>query len=374
MRSVAKAFGVSLLTVQRWVERARGLRLDRVDWSDRLPGRRCAVNRTPRKTEDKVLTVRQELRAESDLGNFGAAAIEREMRRRRCRNVPGARTIGYILKRRGALDGRHKPYQPAPPRGWYLPDVGAGEVELDSFDVVEGLVIQGGQQVEVLNGTSLHGGLITSSPMASVSAKEATQALCEHWRDVGLPAYAQFDNDTRFQGPHQHADALGRVIRLCLSLGVMPVFAPPRETGFQAAIENLNGRWQAKVWARFHHDSLTGLREQSDRFVTACRRHAAERIQSAPPRRAFPRRWRLNLQAAPRGAIVYLRRTSEHGAVSVLGHTFTVDPQWPHRLVRAVVDLEAERIRFYALRRRAPLHQPLLQTTRYSLPIRPFQE
>jgi hypothetical protein len=74
-----------------------------------------------------------------------------------------------------------------------------------------------------------------------------------------MPAYAQFDNDNRFQGPHQHADTMGRVIRLCLSLTIVPVFAPPREPGFQNGVENLNGRWQEKVWARFNHRSLTGL-------------------------------------------------------------------------------------------------------------------
>jgi hypothetical protein len=51
-----------------------------------------------------------------------------------------------------------------------------------------------------------------------------------------------FDNDTRFQGPHQFPDAIGRVARLCLSLDIVPVFAPVHEHGFQAAIEAFNGR------------------------------------------------------------------------------------------------------------------------------------
>jgi hypothetical protein len=70
----------------------------------------------------------------------------------------------------------------------YLPDVAARQAELDSFDLVEGLVIQGGTHVEVLNGLSLHGGLAVSWPMAGVTAKAITDALIEHWRAVGLPA------------------------------------------------------------------------------------------------------------------------------------------------------------------------------------------
>src|SRR5207244_8619474 len=102
---------------------------------------------------------------------------------------------------------------------WYLPELVARRVDLDSFDVVEGLVIKDGPQVEVLNGVSLHGGLVASWPRGqTLTAAFVVACLVEHWRKYGLPAYAQFDNDTIFQGTHAHPDAIGRVSRLCLSL------------------------------------------------------------------------------------------------------------------------------------------------------------
>ena len=76
-------------------------------------------------------------------------------------------------------------------------------------------------------------------------------------------AYAQFDDDMTFQGTHRYPDALGRVVRACLRLGVVPVFVPPRETGFQAMIESYNGWWQTKVWSRFQHANLTDLQGHS---------------------------------------------------------------------------------------------------------------
>jgi hypothetical protein len=51
-----------------------------------------------------------------------------------------------------------------------------------------------------------------------------------------------------------------------------------------------------------------------------------------------------------RGRIVYLRRTGPAGGVELLGHRFEVDPTWPNRLVRAEVDIDAGRIRVFALR------------------------
>jgi len=227
----------------------------------------------------------------------------------------------------------------------------------------------------VLNATSLHGGLVGSWPMAApVTAKAVVEALVGRWRADGLPGYAQFDSDTIFQGPHQYKDVVGRVMRLCLNLGVVPVFAPPRETGFQAAIESLNGRWQAKVWARFTHESLDGLAACSGRYVAATRVRAAARIEAAPPRRPFPEGWHLDLQARPRGRIVYLRRTGEQGGVELLGRRFEVNASWAHRLVRAEVDLDAGRVRFHALRRREPGRQPLLHEVAYRLPHRRFKE
>jgi len=75
-----------------------------------------------------------------------------------------------------------------------------------------------------------------------------------HCRAFGFPDYVQFDNDTVFQGP-RHPGALSRVARMAISLGVIPVFTPPRETGFHASIESYNGRWQSKEWSRFHFES-----------------------------------------------------------------------------------------------------------------------
>jgi hypothetical protein len=347
--------------VHHWVQHAQGQRLDRVDWHDRSHAPRTP-HRTEAVIEELVLTVRAELERLSDLGFHGAEAIHEALKGREIESLPSVRTINRILERRGVLDGRRRTRRPAPPPGWHLPEVASKRRELDSFDVVEGLVIRDGPQVEVLNGISLHGGLAASWPVqASVTAKLVVESLTEHWRAFGLPGYAQFDNDTIFQGTHAHPDVIGRVSRLCLSLGVAPVFVVPREFGFQSMIENDNGAWQAKVWARFQHGSLSDVRGHSQRHVTALRRHRADRIESAPRRHAFPTGWRLDLQARPRGRIIYLRRTSAAGTVEVLGRSFEVDPHWLNRLVRVEVDLDEDKIRIFRLRRREPKDQPLLK-------------
>ena len=373
LRAVAQQFHLGVATVAHWVERASGLRLDRVDWSDRSSAPHTP-HRTATSVEDLVLQARRDL-AQGDLGAVGAEFIRQHLVDRGVASVPSLRTINRILGRRGALDGQQRIRRPAPPRGWYLPDLAAARAELDSFDVVEGLVIKDGPEVEVLNGVSLHGGLIVSWPTAApVTAVMTVESLTTHWREVGLPRYAQFDNAMIFQGTHRYPDALGRVIRLCLSLGVVPVFAPPREMGFQAMIESYNGWWQARVWSRFQHANLEQLQDRSLKHVQALREHRVARIEAAPARRPFPKNWKLNLKTRPRGRVIYVRRTNATGEVNVLGRDWTVSAVWPNRLVRCEVDLDRDKIAFFTLRRRDPASQPKIQEMDYRLPARGFQD
>jgi hypothetical protein len=356
--------------VQRWLARAGDARLDRVDWSDR-PAVPRRTTRTAPSIERAVLDLRRDLRETSVLGEYGARAIRDELLRRPDLDGshPSLRTIGRILERHGVLDRRRR-RRPAPPPGWYLPDLRERQVELDSFDTIEGLSLVDGPTISVLTGVSLHGGLTAAWPERWITVRRTVAALVEHWTDIGLPGYAQFDNDGRFVGSTGTQDAIGPVIRLCLALRITPVFAPPRESGFQAAIESFNGRWQAKLWRRASHGTLDELKFRSSAYVGTSRRRSAVRIEAAPARRRFPSADELDLERPVAGRIVYLRRTTDTGRASVLGHSYLVDRHWPHRLVRAEVDLGAGRLRFFALRRREPTDQPLIAELPYEPPAR----
>ena len=195
--------------------------------------------------------------------------------------------------------------------------------------------------------------------------------MLAHWRRVGLPDYAQFDNDTRFTGPHQHAESLGSIIRVCLSLGVVAVFAPVSEHGFQNAIESYNGKWQEKVWARSEHRWLSTLQRQLARYVVAHRQRRRARIEQAPPRRKFPPQGQYHPeQKVSRGRIIFIRRTNDQGRAEVLGHQYAVAEHWANRLVRGEVNMAGKEIGFYGLRRSEPDKQPLWRKVAYQVPSR----
>jgi len=372
IRTVARRFAVSPMTVSKWVSRSHGRRLDRVSFADHARGSKAAWNRTDAATERAILELRHRLRHASVLGESGAKAIHMELRGTD-HDVPSVATINRVLKRHGAQDWSGRQRRRPPPAGWYLPDLASASVDLDSFDLIEDLALRGGERFGVLTGVAMHGRQVSAWPELQLSAGMVVRRLVERWSELGLPAYAQFDNDTRFQGAHQFADTVGRVSRLCLSLGVTPVFAPPLEHGLQNAIEGFNALWQAKVWQRFTFASLSHLDRHSAQYVRAHRARHALRAEQAPTRRPFPSGWQLHLDAPLTGRLIYLRRTDDDGHVRLLGHRIAVDPQWAHRLVRCEVQFDQQRIQCFALRRRDPADQPLLKQVHYRMPTRAFK-
>jgi transposase-like protein len=384
-RSVARRFGVSLDTVQRWVRHAGTTELEQVDFGDRPHCPRRVANRTSESFRRRIIELRKEL-ADSALGEIGAQAIRDQLERETVEanacdavrseqlRIPSLRTINRVLGDHGCFDEKRRVRRPAPKSGWYLPQVANAEEELDAIDIVEGLVIRGGPEIQVLNVMSLHGGLPGSFIAPSFTARSIIQRLTQHWDAVGLPRFAQFDNDTRFHGPHQFADIVGAVSRSCMALGVTPVFAVPREHGPQNLVEGYNASWQSQVWHRRIHESLEALEGFSERYVDARRAKNARRIDMAPARRPLPADWQFDPAHVPSGRIIYLRRSDAAGCVSVLGHRFAVDESWVHRMVRCEFDLEEHRLQFYALRRSDPNQQPLLFECRHVVRLKPLKD
>ena len=364
LRNVANKFNETKSTVQRWVAVANGKRLDRVDFQNKKSGPKKPKNKSSNKLEKRVLGLRKHLKEKSVLGLHGAEAIRNEMRRRGDLDVPTSRTIANILKRNGMVDRRTRIRRPVPPPGWYLPGLLQRKNELDSFDILEGLYIHGGQEVQFLNGISLHGNLLHSLSMETVTAENTVLALIEHWKQFGLPKYVQFDNDMVFQGPRKE-NAIGKVIRLCLSLKVIPVFVTPYEQGFQGKIERFNKEIQEKFWRRRRFKNIREVGKRLTEYVQAHRLAHQGEIVMAPRRRPFPKRWKRDDARPPQGTMIYLRRTDGSGRVRLLEREFLVSKHWINRLVRVEVNLDEGRVRFWGLRRADWTSQRLLKTMKF---------
>ncbi len=350
LRAAARRFARSVRTVWLWVQRARGQRLDRVDWSDRGSGPRRPHNRTAAAMQRLIVRTRVRLQRRDALGLCGARRIRAWLHARAVAPVPSVRTIERVLARHGLLTSP-RVRRPPPPAGWFLLPVASGAAELEQWDLVEGLRLHGRACI------SLWGKFATAVPGPEPwRLPMLLPAVLAHWQQWGPPDFVQLDNDTRFAGSSRARRRLGRFVCACLAAGVVPVFAPPRESGFQARIENC--LWQRKVWQRFRHRRWADLHRRNRAFVAAHRAYHARSQETAPPRPA---------QRAAADTIIFLRRLDSTGRAYLLGERVPVQVRWAHRLVRCELCVSTQTLRCFALRRREPEHQPLLCTRHFLL-------
>ena len=61
------------------------------------------------------------------------------------------------------------------------------------------------------------------------------------WQTLGCPKRLKMDNCLDFRGSNRHPRSLSKLMRVCLDLGVRPVFIPLREPWRNGVVENLNG-------------------------------------------------------------------------------------------------------------------------------------
>lgn len=69
-----------------------------------------------------------------------------------------------------------------------------------------------------------------------------TGKLIEHWRQLGLPGYAQFNNDTVFQGPYAHPLRHDRTGQVCKNvLGNDSIYRPALKSARAATTKAIIG-------------------------------------------------------------------------------------------------------------------------------------
>lgn len=355
-RDVARRLRVGLATVARWVRRACGVPLNRVDWRDRSDRPRRVPGRTCEAIVRKIAKARRYLSKLDALGEHGPEAIRRHLLAAGV-VAPSARTIARWLARLG-LSGRERWRRPPPPKGWYLADLAACRADADCVDVVEGLRLRRSGRTEVINVISLWGNRPDSTAAPVIRTEQVIAQLRKRWRRDGLPAYVQFDNDTIFTGAHAKRDILGRVVHFCLCMAVTPVFVVPLELGFQAKIEAYNRRWQDGVWKRWRHPSIPALQRRSDAFIAAWWQAKAPCGHEQPALRSP---WREPAIQPRTHRIVMLRRLDDQGRVTLCAQRLRVTKRWAGRLVRCEINVKAQTVTIYGLTRRDPRTQPVLK-------------
>ena len=292
--------------------------------------------------------------------SVGARTIQKEWSRRYPEPTPSLRTIQRVLKR------HHLTTQPPTPRRRaYRPHPDATYPDaVHATDIITRW-ITGGEVVQTFNTVDVYSNDAYSTSHANKTAAAACEHLLQTWQQLGVPDVAQFDNESAFSGGN-HPWVLGKVVRLCLYLGIDVLFIPLGEADYNSPVETFNHLWAQQFWGRHHFTRRRDVSRVQRTFL------AWYRSQYIAPRQPdTPERMRLGAPVHPlaareaaglpsrlpicAGRVHAVRRVSSEGWVRFLNQSFRVGKRYRERYVWLTLETAHQSLSiWYQVRAGAP--------------------
>jgi putative transposase len=307
------------------------------------------------------------------IGLIGPAAIQAELRSwPHLTRVPSRATIQRILHAAGI------PPPPRPPSAPYYPQpTPTAQYPIQAMDWTE-RYLPGGAKVYAFHTIDLasHAMHQTLSPNKAIAT--VFRHLLRTWTTLGRPAGLQMDNDGTFCGGYKMPRVFGQVVRLCLYLGIEPIFIPFGEPQRNGLVERLNGLWSAGFWQRDHFHTLAEVEAASPAFLAwYMHQYQPPALQGRTPAQVQPPSTHRRLSAAQvfslptqlpitAGRVHFLRQVSAQGEIRLLNEGWRVGKRWAGRYVWATIITHKHELRIYY---RATAQTPVRLLRRWAYPL-----
>ena len=292
--------------------------------------------------------------------SVGARTIQKEWCRHYSEPAPSLSSIQRVLR------CHHLTIQaPTPCRRVYRPHPDAPYPDaVHATDIITRW-ITGGEVVQTFNTVDLYSNDAYSTSHATKTAAAACEHLLKTWQQLGVPEVAQFDNESAFSGAN-HPWGLGKVVRLCLYMGIEVLFIPLGEADYNSPVETFNHLWAQRFWSRHHFTRRRDISRVLRTFLTWYRSQYI-----APRKPDTPEHMRLGAQVhtlASReatslpsrlpicaGRVHAVRRVSPQGQVRFLNQTLRVGKRYHGRYVWLTLETAHKRLSiWYQARAGAP--------------------
>jgi len=309
------------------------------------------------------------------VGLVGARAIQQEIRQQHLLYpVPSLATIKRWLHSAG-LTRRVVAEQPS---GYYPAPERPAAAVWQACDWIA-RYLEGGAKVFVFHTVDLETRALEQTIRPDKTVTSVRAHLLATWQTLGVPHRLQLDNDAAFTGGERTSRRFGTVVRLCLYVGIEPVFLPPGEPKRNAVVERINGLWARQFWDRNHFRSVSEVLRRQHVFVDwYAQEYTPPSLDGLTPAQAHRRvrrvclskRQILNLPATlpiTAGRVHFVRRVAADGTISFLGETWTVSKRLAQQYVWATVITHCRRLELYH-RRSARAKSRRLKVYDYVLP------
>ncbi len=290
------------------------------------------------------------------VGLIGPASVRRHLQQWGVRPLPSRATVARILCQAGLTAGAKAP---ADPQAYYPHPRPAPGFRLHATDWTC-RYLSGGQKVFVFHTLDYGSRNLHHQVFGAKSLPVALTHALSTWRGpLGLPDAVQLDNDIVFMGGHRIPRVIGQFVRLCLAVGVEPIFLPFYEPKRNELVEEIHGLWQSTLWRRWHFRSLGEVQRSQPRFRTWYRHHyfppalagrtPAQASRGQPSRRLTARQARRLSGPLPitAGRIHFIRRVDAGGDIDILNERWRVGRRWAGRYVWATVLTQRQRLEVY---------------------------
>ncbi len=312
-------------------------------------------NKIDKKLETLVCSIRTKL-ADTKYAQRGTLAIQWELKKLGIKPIP-IWTINRIVERNRLVkepaiyEKRNKLY---PKIESNLPNT------LHQFDLIGPRYIGKGKDNRFFsfNLIDVFSNAARIKPYKGKRDIFATDFLVYAWQHLGMPKYLQLDNELSFKGSNRHPRTFGDVIKLCLYLGIEPIFIPEGEPWRQGVIEKFNSVYdktffRAQLFKDFEHLNKESLVFES--FHNNNHRYGKLKggtpwdVHTSITRRVLPKSFNLHKRYIPfkDGRVSFIRLTNEEGNARFFTETFKVDKYLPNEYVKGTIFTKLGILKFY---------------------------
>jgi putative transposase len=192
--------------------------------------------------------------------------------------------------------------------------------------------------------------------LANKNMEAIVDFLVSAWQTLGCPKRLKMDNCLDFRGSNLYPRSPSKLVRVCLDLGVQPVFIPLREPWRNGVVENLNGLLGRFLLRTQTFETEKQLHKAVQRLETTINTtHRLPALQGKTPqefaahaRLRYPPAhydWRTRDLRLVKGKVTFIRLVRKSGRITLTANDkFMIGEKYKWQYVMAIVDLAKKRL------------------------------
>ena len=348
-QEIYQSLGKSKTWFFKWLKRYK---LDGKDWAK---SHSCRPHQSPKRInktmEQMVIETRKRLE-KKPYAQIGAFNIYWHLKQEG-KIPPSLATLNRIIKRNNLVHKRTK-YSP---KGVNYPSLAITHSNyLHQLDVVGPRYLKEDGRFYSTNIIDAYDRRNSINPDRRQNRMAITKALICSWKTLGIPLYEQMDNQLPMRGSNQYPHSFGLVIRLCLSLGIQPLFIPLREPWRNGIIEHFQNVFDKTFFRTQYFKDFDHLYKKAKEFeLFHIQNHRYSTLEGMTPNQKFsgdikllPASFRLpdKLAIVP-GYVHLVRFIRSDRVLDIFGEQYIMPGNVEHEYVWVTIDTVQEKLFVY---------------------------